>query len=104
MIGHRQLTMEDYSAILRRHKRTLILLAILGPEVGYLVCLALPKEYTSQTVVLVDQPAVSPIYVTDISTGELKQRLTTMQDQILSRSSLETIINNIGLLPDKRIQ
>ena len=57
MIGHRQLTMADYSAILRRHKRTLILLLILGPVIGYLVSLALPKEYTSQTVILVEQPA-----------------------------------------------
>jgi polysaccharide chain length determinant protein (PEP-CTERM system associated) len=104
MIGHRQLTMEDYSAILRRHKRTLILLAILGPAVGYLVCFALPKEYTSQTVVLVDQPAVSPTYVTDISSGDLKQRLTTLQEQILSRSRLEGIINKFGLYPQERKQ
>jgi polysaccharide chain length determinant protein (PEP-CTERM system associated) len=104
MIGHRQLTMEDYSAILRRHKRTLILLAVLGPVVGYLVCLVLPKEYTSQAVVLVDQPAVSPSYVTDISTGDLKQRLTTLQEQILSRSRLEAMINKFGLYPEERKQ
>src|SRR5258706_10513349 len=104
MIGHRQVTMEDYSAILRRHKRTLILLAILGPAVGYLVCFALPKEYTSQTVVLVDPPAVSTSYVTDISTGDLKQRLTTLQEQILSRSRLEAIINKFGLYPEERKQ
>jgi uncharacterized protein involved in exopolysaccharide biosynthesis len=96
--------MEDYSAILRRHKRTLILLAILGPAVGYLVSLALPKEYTSQTVILVEQPAVSPSYVTDISTGDLKQRLTTLQEQILSRSRLESIINKFGLYPQERRQ
>src|SRR6202140_592511 len=104
MIGHRQLTMEDYSAILRRHKRTLILLAILGPAAGYLVTLALPKEYTSQTGILVEQPAVSPSYVTDISTGDLKQRLTTLQEQILSRSRLESIINKFGLYPQERRQ
>lgn len=104
MIGHRQLTMGDYSAILRRHKRALILLAILGPAVGYLLCLVLPKEYTSQTVVLVDQPAVSPSYVTDISTGDLKQRLTTLQEQILSRSRLEAIINKFDLYPEERKQ
>src|SRR6266404_1880205 len=102
MIGHRQLTMEDYSAILRRHKRTLILLAILGPAVGYLLCFVLPEEYTSQTVILVEQPAVSPSYVTDISTGDLKQRLTTLQEQILSRLRLEAIINKFGLYPQER--
>ena len=104
MIGHRQLTMEDYAAILRRHKRTLILLAILGPALGYLLCFALPKEYTSQTTILVDQPAVSASYVTDISSGDLKQRLTTLQEQILSRSRLEAMINKFGLYPQERKQ
>src|SRR5258708_7456538 len=104
MIGHRQLTMEDYAAILRRHKRTLILLAILGPAVGYLLCFVLPKEYTSQTVVLVEQPAVPTSYVTDISTGDSKQRLTTLQEQILSRSRLEAIIDKFGLYQKERTQ
>jgi polysaccharide chain length determinant protein (PEP-CTERM system associated) len=104
MIGHRQLTMEDYAAIFHRHKRTLILLAILGPAVGYLVCLILPKQYTSQTVILVEQPAVPASYVTDISTGDVKQRLTSLQEQILSRSRLEGIITKLGLYPKERTQ
>jgi polysaccharide chain length determinant protein (PEP-CTERM system associated) len=104
MIGHRQLTMEDYAAIFRRHKRTLILMAILGPALGYLLCFVLPKEYTSQTVILVEQPAVPVSYVTDINSGDLKQRLTTLQEQILSRSRLEGIINKFGLYPGERAQ
>src|SRR6266436_1940045 len=104
MIGHRQLTMQDYAAILRRNKRTFILLAILGPAVGYLLCFVLPKEYTSQTVVLVEQPAVPTSYVTDISTGDSKQRLTTLQEQILSRSRLEAIIDKFGLYQKERTQ
>lgn len=104
MIGHRQLTMEDYAAMFRRNKRTLILLAILGPALGYLLCFVLPKEYTSQTVVLVEQPAVPTSYVTDISTGDLKQRLTTLQEQILSRSRLEGMISKFGLYPSERAQ
>jgi polysaccharide chain length determinant protein (PEP-CTERM system associated) len=104
MIGHRQLNMEDYAAIFRRHKRTLFLLVILGPVMGYLLCLVLPKEYTAQTVILVEQPAVPASYVTDISTGDLKQRLTSLQEQILSRSRLEGIINKFGLYPKERSQ
>src|SRR5260370_29800017 len=96
MIGHRHLTMEDYAAILRRHKRTLILLAILGPAVGYLLCFVLPKEYTSQTGVLLEQPAVPTSYVTDISTGDSKQRLTTLQEQSLNRSRREASIDKFS--------
>lgn len=97
MIGHRQLTFADYGTILRRNKGTLLLLLILGPVLGYLVSLVLPKEYTSQTVILVEQPAVPQGYVTDIVTNDLKQRLTTLQEQILSRSRLEAIINKFNL-------
>jgi polysaccharide chain length determinant protein (PEP-CTERM system associated) len=104
MIGHRQLTMEDYAAMFRRHKRTLIVMAILGPALGYLLCFVLPKEYTSQTVILVEQPAVPVSYVTDINSGDLKQRLTTLQEQILSRSRLEGIINKFALYPSERAQ
>jgi polysaccharide chain length determinant protein (PEP-CTERM system associated) len=96
--------MEDYAAMFRRHKRTLILLAILGPALGYLLCFVLPKEYTSQTVILVEQPAVPTSYVTDISSGDLKQRLTTLQEQILSRSRLEGMIGKFGLYPRERAQ
>jgi polysaccharide chain length determinant protein (PEP-CTERM system associated) len=104
MIGHRQLTMEDYAAIFRRHKRTFILLAILGPALGYLLCFVLPKEYTSQTVILVEQPAVPASYVTNVSSGDLKQRLTTLQEQILSRSRLEGMITKYDLYPGERAQ
>jgi polysaccharide chain length determinant protein (PEP-CTERM system associated) len=104
MIGHRQLTTEDYLAILRRHKRTLIAVLVLGPLAGYLLSLALPKEYTSQTVVLVQQPAVPISYVTDISSGDLKQQLTSLQEQILSRSRLEAIIKKFRLYPQEQDQ
>ena len=82
MIGHRQLTSEDYLAILHRHRRTLLALLLLGPIVGYLISLVLPKEYTSQTTILVQQPAVPIEYVTNINSGELKQQLTSLQEQI----------------------
>jgi polysaccharide chain length determinant protein (PEP-CTERM system associated) len=102
MIGHRQLTMEDYAAIFRRHKRTLILMAILGPVAGYVVCFVLPKQYTSQTVILVGQPAVPASYVTDINSGDLNSRLTSLQEQILSRSRLIGIIDKLDLYSVER--
>jgi len=104
MIGHRQLTSEDYLAILRRHKRTLLALLVLGPVAGYLVSMLLPKQYTSQTTILVQQPAVPMSYVTDINSGDLKQQLTSLQEQILSRSRLEAIITKFGLYANERNQ
>ena len=102
MIGHRQLTMEDYLAIFRRRKRVLLTCLVAFPVLGLALSFALPKEYTSQTVVLVQQPAVPEKYVTEIDSGDLKQRLTSLQEQILSRSKLEEIINKFQLYPSDR--
>jgi polysaccharide chain length determinant protein (PEP-CTERM system associated) len=97
MIGHRQLTMEDYLTILRRHKWALIAFVVICPIAGYFLSFFLPKEYTSQTVILVEQPAIPESEVTGITSADLKQRVTTLQEQILSRSRLEALINEFNL-------
>jgi polysaccharide chain length determinant protein (PEP-CTERM system associated) len=102
MIGHRQLTMEDYLTILRRHKWALIAFVVICPIAGYLLSFFLPKEYTSQTVILVEQPAIPDSEVTGISSADLKQRVTTLQEQILSRSRLEALINQFNLYAGDR--
>jgi len=102
MIGHRQLTVEDYLAILRRHKPVLLTCLVAFPVLGLALSFVLPKEYTSQTIVLVQQPAVPDKYVTEIDSGDLKQRLTSLQEQILSRTKLEEIINKFQLYPNDR--
>jgi len=96
--------MEDYAAIFRRRKWTLLICVVLCPLVALALSLVLPKEYTSQTVVLVQQPAVPESYLTEITSSDLKQRLTSLQEQILSRSRLEAIINKFGLYPKDRAQ
>src|SRR5207248_1684937 len=102
MIGHRQLTMEDYLAIFRRRKRVLLTCLVAFPVLGLALSFVLPKEYTSQTVVLVQQPAVPEKYFTEIDSGDLKQRLTSLQEQILSRTKLEEIINKFQLYASDR--
>lgn len=97
MIGHRQLTFDDYWAILRRRRWVLMVPAVLGAALAYLISLILPNQYTSQTLVLVTQPTVPESYVKPVVTEDLSQRLTTMQEQILSRSRLEPIIQRFGL-------
>src|SRR2546430_15400550 len=102
MIGHRQITLEDYLAIFRRRKGTLLVCLVAFPLLGLMLSLVLPKEYTSQTVVLVQQPAVPESYVTEITSNDLKQRLTSLQEQILSRTKLEEVINKFQLYPNDR--
>ncbi len=97
MIGHRQMTFDDYVAIARRRKWYIIVPTILGPILAFALCLVIPSQYTSQTLVLVAQPTVPESYVKPVVSTDLNQRLATMQQQILSRSRLEPVINEFGL-------
>jgi polysaccharide chain length determinant protein (PEP-CTERM system associated) len=102
MIGHRKLNPQDYWSILDRRKWILAGSVVLFPLLALALCLLLPKRYTSETTVLVAQPAVPESYVTSITSGELKERLSSMQEQILSRSGLESIIDQLNLYADER--
>jgi polysaccharide chain length determinant protein (PEP-CTERM system associated) len=98
----RQLNLDDYLAILRRRKWWIIVPALLGPMIAYAVSLKLPSRYTSQTLVLVEQQKVPDSFVKPVVTGVLDERLATMQEQILSRTRLEPIIDQFGLYRDKQ--
>jgi polysaccharide chain length determinant protein (PEP-CTERM system associated) len=97
MIGQRELKLEDYLAIARRHRLILIVPALLGAILGYGISLTIPYQYLSQTLVLVKQPAVPDSVVKPIVNEDLNQRLATMKQQILSRTRLEPIIQDFGL-------
>lgn len=102
MIGQRELTADDYLAILRRRKWILVVCTVVGSVLGFLSYRVLPKRYVSETVVLVEQPTVPEDYVKSVVNEDITQRLSTMQQQILSRSRLEPIIDKFGLYQEDR--
>jgi polysaccharide chain length determinant protein (PEP-CTERM system associated) len=67
-----------------------------------LAAIVLPKRYTSQTLVLVDQPTVPTDIVKPVVSEELNHRLASMQEQILSRTRLQPIIEKFGLYAKDR--
>src|SRR5713101_1657055 len=97
MALQRELTFEDYLLILRRKRRMIIIPAILGALAGYLICLAVPTKYTSHTAVLVERPTVPDNYVKPVVSEDLNQRLASMQEQILSRTRLQHLVEQFGL-------
>ena len=101
MLRH-PLTLRDGLAIVRRRSAVLVLCALLIPVVVFVASLAVPNRYTSKTVVLVEQSKVPDTYVKPILTEELNQRLQTMREQILSRTRLEAMIEELGLFKDDR--
>ena len=61
MITNREMTMQDYTAMLRRRAMVILIPALLAPLAGFLISYAFPAKYTSQSVVLIEGQKVPPI-------------------------------------------
>ncbi len=102
MAANGELTPGDAKRVLRRYWWILPISIVLCTALGWVGSQALPKRYTSQTMVLVEQPSVPEKYVEPVGTQDLNHRLATMQEQILSRTRLQPIIEKFGLYPNER--
>jgi polysaccharide chain length determinant protein (PEP-CTERM system associated) len=102
MIKNGEITLTEAKRILRRYWWILPLTVIGCGALGLLAAIVLPKRYTSQTLVLVDQPTVPTEYVRPVVSEELNHRLASMQEQILSRTRLQPIIEKFGLYAQDR--
>jgi polysaccharide chain length determinant protein (PEP-CTERM system associated) len=71
--------------------------AVLGCVAVFGVALYLPSRYTSQSLILIEGQRVPDAFVQSAVTEDLNARLATMQEQILSRTRLQAIIERYGL-------
>ncbi len=97
MLGHRTLTLEDYLAILKRRWMVIVIPTVLLPLLAFAITYRISPVYTSQTLVLIEQPKVPDTYVKPVIADDLDSRLSSMKEQILSRSRLEPLIKQYGL-------
>lgn len=93
---------DDYIKILRRRLRVILIPALVGAALGYLVTLVIPAEYTSRSLILIESPTVPEAMVPTVSTEDLFTRLATMQEQIESRSRLQPLIERYDLYKSER--
>src|SRR5271169_3317564 len=102
MVRNGELSLSDVKRVLRRYWWILPISTILLGAIGWGAAQVLPKKYTSQTLVLVQQPTIGADYVKPVVTQDLNRRLASMQEQILSRTRLEPIIEKLKLYPSDR--
>ena len=100
MLGHRDLTMEDYADILRRRIWLILFSASILLAVGIGLSYVVPPKYVSQTLILIEQQKIPEDYVKPVVEQDLNSRLASMKEQILSRSRIEPIINQFNLFAD----
>ena len=97
MMENRELTMDDYLAMLRRRMKVILIPALLAPLAGFLVSYAFPSKYTSQSLVLVEGQKVPEGIVQPVVTADLTERIATLQQQVLSQSRLQPMLERLGL-------
>ncbi len=102
MVGDNPISVSDIKRILRRWWWIVPITTVFFGGLGTLAALVLPKKYMSQTMVLVEQPTVSDKIVAPVINEDLSRRLESMQQQILSRSRLQPVIEKLNLYPDQR--
>jgi polysaccharide chain length determinant protein (PEP-CTERM system associated) len=90
----------DYLGMIWRQKVWIILPLIGGILIAGILIVKLPKIYRSTTLILVEAQKVPEEYVKSAVSGTVEGRLSTIQQQIMSRSLLEKIINKFGLYPE----
>ena len=101
MIQNRELTMDDYLAMLRRRLAVILLPTLLVPVAAYFLSYAFTSRFTSQSLILVETQKVPEGYVQPVVTSAIAQRIATMQQQVLSQNRLQPMIERLGLAKGK---
>ena len=97
MTENRELTMDDYLAMLRRRLKVILIPALLAPLAGFLVSYVFPPKYTSQSTVLVEGQKVPDTLVQSVITADFTQRIQTLSQQVLSPTRLRPVIQTLNL-------
>lgn len=95
------LTLSDYWGMIRRKWYWILFPAIAGVALGYTLTLILPKHYTSQALLLIEQQQVPGVFVQPIVTDDLNARIAKIEEQALSRTQLEPLIQRYHLFKDE---
>jgi protein tyrosine kinase modulator len=102
MVRNGNITTADVKRMTRRYWWIIPTAMLLTAALGFIATVVLPKKYTSATMVLVEPPTVSPDVIPTVVTEDLYRHLSSMQEQILSRSRLQSIITKFNLYPAER--
>lgn len=102
--GSEGFDLQRYLGVVRRRHLQFLIPLFLGWAVVWGASWVLPPTYRSGTLILVEQPTMPKDYVTPNVSDDLQDRLRSITQQILSRTRLLHIIDQLGLYADSRQQ
>ena len=101
-VDFRQRTPAEYAQMLWRRKWLIVFPAIAVACAVAWVVWGLPNIYESTTLLTVRRPTIPTAMVPSISDDDLSLRINNINQQVLSRSSLEPLILKYNLYKDER--
>ena len=102
MLPGKTYTPERIAGVLVRKRWIILVPFALGVALAPLLAGVVPKRYRSETLILVVPQRVPDAYVKPTVTASVEDRLPAISEQILSRSRLERIIDELDLYPVER--
>src|SRR6202049_3825006 len=106
------LDLQHYLGVARRRHLHFLIPLLLGWIAVWGASWILPARYKSNTLILVEQPTMPKDYVTPNVNDDLQERLQSITQQILSRTRLLHIIDQLNLYanggspmdPDEKVE
>jgi uncharacterized protein involved in exopolysaccharide biosynthesis len=98
MMQNRELTMDDYLAMLRRRAKVILIPALIATLLGYLAYLVTNRyfaKYTSQSTILVEGQKVPENMVQPVVSEDLGARMATLQQQVISQTNLQPVVERV---------
>jgi polysaccharide biosynthesis transport protein len=98
------LDLQYYLGVARRRHLQFLIPLFLGWFVVWAASWILPERYKSSTLILVEQPTIPKDYVISNVPDDLHERLQSITQQMLSRTRLLQIINQLNLYAGRHNQ
>ena len=102
MLPGKKYTPDDYLRILWSRRWVVAIPAVVIASATAVTSIFLPNWYRASTQILIIPQRVPEAFVQPTVTADLRERLTTIQQQILSRTRLERIVQEFNLYPRER--
>src|SRR5246127_3417217 len=93
--------LQHYLGIVRRRHLQFLIPLFLGWAIVWTASWILPAKYKSGTLILVEQPTMPKDYVAPNVNDDLQERLQSITQQILSRTRLLRIIDQLNLYSER---
>ena len=90
----------DYWHMILRRKWLVLAIFFACVGVGGILCVVWPESYRSSTLILVESQKIPEDYVKTLIGSNIEERLSSIQQQVMSRTLLTQMVQEFGLYPE----